>query len=166
MVHSIDGSVKQYSTIYCHCRTAMIALGARPEILEQYQELQKSHLTTSTAAFTQGVHDHQASQLPWFWSIDIPRDTSSKSWLTEFYRIHWLRAKARKDHWEEEEELLTSEFQWVINYFQHHSKCWQEKYMEHTTANTHGTTCYVARQWAIYDHLAEQGELKWQQINL
>ncbi|KAI6112603.1 hypothetical protein F5141DRAFT_1063007 [Pisolithus sp. B1] len=104
MVHSID-------------RTTMIALGAKPEILEQYQELQKSHLTTSTAAFTQGVHDHQASQLPWFWSIDIPRDTSSKSWLTEFYRIHWLHTKAGKDHWEEEEELLTLEFQWVINYF-------------------------------------------------
>ncbi|KAI6112665.1 hypothetical protein F5141DRAFT_1063058 [Pisolithus sp. B1] len=157
MVHSIDRSVKQYS---------MIALGAKPEILGQYQELQKSHLTTSTAAFTQGVHDHRASQLPWFWSIDIPRDTSSKSWLTEFYRIHWLHTKAGKDHWEEEEELLTSEFQWVINYFQHHLKCWQEKYMEHTTANTHGTTCYAARQWAIYDHPAEQGELKWQQINL
>ncbi|KAI6120110.1 hypothetical protein EDD16DRAFT_1479211 [Pisolithus croceorrhizus] len=94
----------------------MITLGVKPEILEWYQELQKSHLTTSTAAFTQGAHDHQASQLPWFWSIDIPRDTSSKSWLTEFYRIHWLHAKAGKDHWEEEEELLTLEFQWVINY--------------------------------------------------
>ncbi|KAI6120443.1 hypothetical protein EDD16DRAFT_1518803 [Pisolithus croceorrhizus] len=98
-------------------RTAMITLGAKPEILKRYQELQKSHLTTSTAAFTQGAHDHRASQLPWFWSIDIPRDTSSKSWLTEFYRIHWLCAKAGKDCWEEEEELLTLEFQWVINYF-------------------------------------------------
>ncbi|KAI6167458.1 hypothetical protein EDD17DRAFT_1504569 [Pisolithus thermaeus] len=68
--------------------TAMIALGAKPELLAQYQELQKSHLMTSTAAFTQGAHDHQASQLPWFWSIDIPRDTSSKSWLTEFSTIH------------------------------------------------------------------------------
>ncbi|KAI6098938.1 hypothetical protein EV401DRAFT_1895031 [Pisolithus croceorrhizus] len=69
-------------------RTAMIALGAKPELLARYQELQKSHLTTSTAAFTQGAHDHRASQLPWFWSIDIPRDTSSKSWLTEFSTIH------------------------------------------------------------------------------
>ncbi|KAI6019092.1 hypothetical protein EDC04DRAFT_2576131 [Pisolithus marmoratus] len=111
-------------------------------------------------------HDHRASQLPWFWSIDIPRDTSSKSWLTEFYRIHWLHTKAAKDHWEEEEELLTSEFQWVINYFQHRLKCWWEKYMDHAAANTHGTACYVARQQEIYDHLAEQGKLKWQQMNL
>ncbi|KAI6168035.1 hypothetical protein EDD17DRAFT_1503696 [Pisolithus thermaeus] len=68
--------------------TTMIALGAKPKLLAQYQELQKSHLTTNTAAFTQGAYDHQASQLPWFWSIDIPRDTSSKSWLTEFSTIH------------------------------------------------------------------------------
>ncbi|KAI6100519.1 hypothetical protein F5141DRAFT_1066123 [Pisolithus sp. B1] len=67
MVHSID-------------RTTMITLGAKPEILKQNQELQKSHLTT-------------------------------------IYRIHWLCTKAGKDHWEEEEELLTLEFQWVINYF-------------------------------------------------
>ncbi|KAI6111367.1 hypothetical protein F5141DRAFT_1063661 [Pisolithus sp. B1] len=64
-------------------RTAMIALQASPEVLNWYLELQKSHLTTSTAAFTQGAHGHHASQLPWFWTIDIPRDASSKSWLTE-----------------------------------------------------------------------------------
>ncbi|KAI6167873.1 hypothetical protein EDD17DRAFT_1467315, partial [Pisolithus thermaeus] len=29
MVHSIEGSIKQYSTIYRRCRTAMIALGAK-----------------------------------------------------------------------------------------------------------------------------------------
>ncbi|KAI6097428.1 hypothetical protein EDD16DRAFT_1527596 [Pisolithus croceorrhizus] len=69
-------------------RTTMITLGAKPKLLLQYQELQKSHLMTNTAAFTQGAHDHRASQLPWFWSIDIPRDTSSKSWLTEFSTIH------------------------------------------------------------------------------
>ncbi|KAI6107892.1 hypothetical protein F5141DRAFT_971760, partial [Pisolithus sp. B1] len=55
----------------------------RTQAWQMYQVLQKSHLTTSTAAFTQGAHDHHASQLPWFWTIDIPRDTSSKSWLTE-----------------------------------------------------------------------------------
>ncbi|KAI6126572.1 hypothetical protein F5141DRAFT_997093 [Pisolithus sp. B1] len=85
---------------------------------------------------------------------------------SKVYRIHWLHSKAGKDPWQEEEELLTSEFQWVINYFRHHSKCWHEKYSDHTTANTCGAACYAARQWAIYDQLAEQGELKWQQINM
>ncbi|KAI6026871.1 hypothetical protein BKA83DRAFT_4050885, partial [Pisolithus microcarpus] len=165
MILSIDSSVKQYAAIYRRCRVAILALRAGPDILERYQELHTSHLSTSMAAFTQGAHDHHGTQLPWFWTIDIPKDTASKSWLTEFYRIHWLRAKAVKDHWEEEEELLTSEFQWVVNYFQHRARTWHEIYMEHNSAGNQGAACYMARQQAMYDRLAEQCELIWQGMN-
>ncbi|KAI6038699.1 hypothetical protein EDC04DRAFT_2603708 [Pisolithus marmoratus] len=129
-------------------------------------ELINSDLATSTVAFTQGAHYHHTSQLPWFWTIDIPRDTNSKSWLTEFYHIHWLCAKAGKDRWEEEEELLMSEFQWVTHYFKYHACCWNERYKEMQVARVHGAACYAARQQAVYDWLAEQAELKWQEMNL
>ncbi|KAI6026219.1 hypothetical protein BKA83DRAFT_4585299 [Pisolithus microcarpus] len=165
MIHSINSSVKQYAVIYRRCQASIIALGAGSDILERYQELQKSHLSTSAAAFTQRAHDHRGSQLPWFWTIDIPKDTNSKSWLSEFYRIHWLHAKAAKDRWQEEEELVTSEFQWVINYFQYRAKRWNGTYMENKSAGNHGAACYAARQQAIYDRLAEQGELTWQGMN-
>ncbi|KAI6022172.1 hypothetical protein BKA83DRAFT_4054270 [Pisolithus microcarpus] len=156
MIHSIDTSIKQCAAIYRQCRLAMIVLGAGSEILDRYQELQKSHLSTSAAAFTQGAHDHRGSQLPWFWMIDIPKDTDSKSWLSEFYRIHWLCTKAVKDRWEEENELVTSEFQWVVNFFQHRAKRWNEIYMANKSAGNHGAACYAARQQAVYDRLTEQ----------
>ncbi|KAI5996974.1 hypothetical protein EDD15DRAFT_2364439 [Pisolithus albus] len=162
MVHSIDTSVKQCAAIYRKCRLAMIALGAGPDILDCYQELHRSQLSTSAAAFTQGAHDHRDSQLPWFWTIDIPKDTDSKSWLSEFYRIQWLRAKAAKDHWEEENELVTSEFQWAVNFFQHRSKRWNSIYMARKSEGNCGAACYAARQQAVYDRLAEQAELIWQ----
>ncbi|KIK13806.1 hypothetical protein PISMIDRAFT_118191 [Pisolithus microcarpus 441] len=165
MIHSIDTSIKQCAAIYRQCRLAMIALGAGSEILDRYQELQKSHLSTSAAAFTQGAHDHRGSQLPWFWTIDIPKDTDSKSWLSEFYHIHWLHAKAAKDHWEEENKLVTSEFQWVVNFFQHRAKRWNEIYMANKSAGNHGAACYAARQQAMYDRLTEQAQLIWQEMN-
>ncbi|KAI6022845.1 hypothetical protein BKA83DRAFT_85216, partial [Pisolithus microcarpus] len=124
MVNSIDSSMKQEATIYRRCREAMIALGADSGTLTWFQELLKSHMTVDTAAFTQNAHDHCTSNLPWFWSIDIPRDTRSKSWLTKFYHIHWLQAKAVKDQWEEEEALLCAEFQWAINFFKYHVRKW------------------------------------------
>ncbi|KAI6046658.1 hypothetical protein EDC04DRAFT_2597793 [Pisolithus marmoratus] len=148
------------------CWDSMIWLGASRDILDHYQELINSDLATSTVAFTQGAHYHCTSQLPWFWTIDIPRDTNSKSWLTEFYHIHWLCTKAGKDHWEEEEELLMSEFQWVTHYFKYHARCWNERYKEMQVARVHGAACYAARQQAVYDWLAEQAELKWQEMNL
>ncbi|KAI6027874.1 hypothetical protein BKA83DRAFT_4123754 [Pisolithus microcarpus] len=165
MIHSIDSSIKQCAAIYRRCRVAIFALGAGSDILERYQELEKSHLSATAAAFTQGAHEHRGSQLPWFWTIDIPKDTNSKSWLSEFYRIHWLRAKAAQDRWEEEEELVTSKFQWVTNYFQYRARRWNETYMDNKSAGNHGAACYAARQKAVYDRLAEQGELIWQEMN-
>ncbi|KAI6042152.1 hypothetical protein EDC04DRAFT_2523337, partial [Pisolithus marmoratus] len=83
MIHSVDHSIKQYAVIYRRCQDSMIWLGASQDILDRYQELINSDLATSAAAFTQGAHYHCTSQLPWFWTIDIPRDTNSKSWLIE-----------------------------------------------------------------------------------
>ncbi|KAI5981079.1 hypothetical protein EDD15DRAFT_2197779 [Pisolithus albus] len=165
MIHSIDTSVKQCAAIYRQCRLAMISLGADSDILDRYQELQKSHLSATAAAFTQGAHDHRDSHLPWFWTMDIPKDTDSKSWLSEFYRIHWLCAKAAKDHWEEENELVTSEFVWVVNFFQYRAKRWNKIYMAKKLAGNRGAACYAARQQAVYDRLAEQAELIWQGMN-
>ncbi|KAI6029004.1 hypothetical protein EDC04DRAFT_2572725 [Pisolithus marmoratus] len=165
MIHSIDTSMKQYAAIYRQCQMAMIALGTKSDMLDHYQELHKSQLSISTAAFTQGAHNHRSSQLPWFWTIDIPKDTNSKSWLTEFYHIHWLCTKAAQDHWAEEEELLTCEFQWVVNYFQHRAKIWNKIYMDNKSAGNLGAACYAARQQAVYEQLGEQGELIWQGMN-
>ncbi|KAI6034786.1 hypothetical protein EDC04DRAFT_2571570 [Pisolithus marmoratus] len=149
---------------------AMIALGTESDMLDHYQELHKSKLSISMATFTQGAHNHHSSQLPWFWTIDIPKDTNSKSWLTEcmcsfFYCIHWLHAKAAQDCWAEEEELLTCEFQWVVNYFQYRAKIWNKIYMDNKSAGNLGAACYVARQQAVYEQLGEQGELIWQGMN-
>ncbi|KAI5989479.1 hypothetical protein EDD15DRAFT_2364372 [Pisolithus albus] len=161
MVNSIDISVRQQAAIYKRCREAMIALGADTDTLTRFQQLQKSHMAIHTAAFSQNAHDHRSSNLPWFWCMDIPRTTSSKNWLTEFYRIHWLRAKAVKDRWEEEEDLLMSEFHWTMNFFKFRAKKWNKKCLSFKAAGLHGAACYAARQKAVYDRLAEQGASKW-----
>ncbi|KIN96697.1 hypothetical protein M404DRAFT_33035 [Pisolithus tinctorius Marx 270] len=98
------------ATIYNQCRDAMVALGAGADISGHYQELHKEDLAVQTAAFSQNAQEHHGTHLPWFWSIDVPQDTESKSWMSEFYHIHWLQAKSVKDHWEEEEELVISEY--------------------------------------------------------
>ncbi|KAI6017514.1 hypothetical protein EDC04DRAFT_2608003 [Pisolithus marmoratus] len=123
MIHTVDKSVRKQAMVYQTCCKAMVALGAGSKILSCYQEWQKSHLTINTAAFQQNELCHCQDHLPWFWSIDIPKDMESRSWMSEFYWIHWLRAKAVQDHWEEEEELLISEFQWPVNFFKHHVGC-------------------------------------------
>ncbi|KIO01363.1 hypothetical protein M404DRAFT_150062 [Pisolithus tinctorius Marx 270] len=132
--------------------------------------MQKLHLTVSTVAISQNVHDHWGSQLPWFWSIDMPRDTESNTWMSEcrsliyhIYRIHWLRAKAVQDRWTEEEELLTAKFQWTLNFFTHRAVQWQ---LFQSKCEAIGPTCYTAKQIAIFERLAEQTQFKRQEMNL
>ncbi|KIK12597.1 hypothetical protein PISMIDRAFT_120613 [Pisolithus microcarpus 441] len=166
MIHMVDNSVKKQAKIYKRCRDAMIALHADAKILSRYQELTRSHLTINTAIFQQNAHSHRGDHLPWFWSIDIPKDTESKSWMSEFYRIHWSRAKAVQDRWQEEEELLICEFQWTANFFKYRADEWGKQKLSRDMPQSRGICCYAARQQKVYDRLAEHCSLKWQGIRL
>ena len=42
------------------------------------------------------------------------------------YRVNWLRAKARKERWEEEMELVKNEMDWTINCFEHKERIWKK----------------------------------------
>lgn len=42
------------------------------------------------------------------------------------YRVNWLRAKARKERWEEEMKLVRKEMDWTVNCFKFKAKLWKE----------------------------------------
>jgi hypothetical protein len=41
-------------------------------------------------------------------------------------RVHWLRARALKNRWHEEQVLVTYEMQWTVRYFINKSETWQQ----------------------------------------
>ena len=43
------------------------------------------------------------------------------------YRVSWLRAKARKERWEEELELVGREMEWTVRSFRHHEGMWRQR---------------------------------------
>lgn len=72
------------------------------------------------------------------------------------YRVHWLRAKAMRDRWSEEVELLSAEFQWTIEFFHQRAADWEHR--RTVSMNTHriGHSCYAARQQSVYSRLRDQ----------
>ena len=50
-------------------------------------------------------------------SVSVKYVLCSEANLQQVYRVHWLRAKARKDRWNEEMILLKSETGWVCAFF-------------------------------------------------
>ncbi|KIJ65269.1 hypothetical protein HYDPIDRAFT_51228, partial [Hydnomerulius pinastri MD-312] len=100
------------------CR-AMITLGADEDLLTQYKVLNKQDLKVTMAVTDPNAQGHRDDSLAWFWTMDIKQDSDMNDWMSEFFRGHWLRAKAHMHRWEEEVELLQAESGWVRNYFDH-----------------------------------------------
>ena len=94
-----------------------------------------------TAVSEPNARGQSKEKMAWFWSLDVAGDSDGSEHLEEckfdvilttisnqrlVYRISWLRAKARKERWEEECILLKSEMEWTIRYYKHKSTGWTE----------------------------------------
>jgi hypothetical protein len=47
--------------------------------------------------------------------------------LSTVYRVHWLKAKARRNRWNEEFILLSSEMDWTVLYYRYQASRWQQR---------------------------------------
>ncbi|KAF8430555.1 hypothetical protein L210DRAFT_3614647 [Boletus edulis BED1] len=124
-VHAVNLTLARHAAIYRKCRQAMVHLGADDDRLKIYQPLSKEDLKATTSVLDLNSRGLRYEGLAWFWSLDVPRDAASNDWMSEFYRVHWLRAKAVRDRWAEEKELLEAEFQWTINFFGARAGIWE-----------------------------------------
>jgi hypothetical protein len=71
------------------------------------------------------------------------------------YRVNWLRAKARKERWEEEIELVVSEMGWTIKCFQYHERVWRERAEK---MEGPGHIAYAWKQSSIWGKWAKRAE--------
>ncbi|KAF9230334.1 hypothetical protein BU15DRAFT_57377 [Melanogaster broomeanus] len=133
----------------------MISLEADEETLSRYQVLEKEQLKVSTAVSDPNARGQRDAKLAWFWTMDVQRDTELNDWMSEFYRGHWLRAKALKDRWEEEVELLRAEGEWTSNFFDYKSRAWGIIFRDSARQGRVGHACYAARQQANFGSLRD-----------
>ena len=70
--------------IYKACRQAMIALGAKEDILQKYKDLKREDLKTDTAIMNANEPGYRNDQMSWIWHIRHPETESNPSWLKEY----------------------------------------------------------------------------------
>ncbi|KAN0074433.1 hypothetical protein V8E55_011845 [Tylopilus felleus] len=118
-VHVAQHALEKQAVIYRKCQEALVSLGADEGTLARYQVLRKEQLNVNTSVTNPKV-------LPWYFNLDIETEQQSSAWMLEFIQVHCLRAKATKERWLEEEELLKSKFNWTISFFQCSMKKWKD----------------------------------------
>ena len=82
-VHFMEDTVRLHAAIYRKCRSAMISLGAGPDLLKTYKELKPEDLTSQTALIDASLPGQRNKSLPWFWTIDIHEDVEANDWMLE-----------------------------------------------------------------------------------
>ncbi|KAI6006560.1 hypothetical protein F5J12DRAFT_782829 [Pisolithus orientalis] len=136
-VANAKAAMQCHAAVYCQCHIQMGRLGAGPDILEQYKELNDSNLTICTAVSDPNARGHRDDTLPWIWTMDVPRDMAANDWMSEcergnhmaaaseiylsfslVYRVNWLQMRALWDRWKEEVQLLKCEQEWTKNFFE------------------------------------------------
>ncbi|KAG1832498.1 hypothetical protein EV424DRAFT_1342450 [Suillus variegatus] len=152
-VHSVDRAVSINARIYSKCRSQLCRLGADDALLKRYQPLTREHLKVSTAITNPNSRGQRNNVLAWFWSLDVEGDSDSSDWLNEFYRVHWLRAKAMRDRWAEELLLVQHEMDWTCNFLLRKADEWICLGAISKLAQKHGHVAYSERQCKIYQRL-------------
>lgn len=74
------------------------------------------------------------------------------------YRVHWLRAKARRDRWAEEKLIVRHEMDWTVLYFVRQAEVWVSRMLSADEVTQPGHRCYAARQVNMWKKFAEQAK--------
>jgi hypothetical protein len=79
----VDVNVQHHARLYRRSREALICLGATEADLQRYQILQKEHLSVTSARIDPSLRGQRDSSLPWFWTMDIKKDTDTANGMAE-----------------------------------------------------------------------------------
>jgi len=82
-VHAIESTVQHHARVYNCARKSMLDLGADASLLDRYRVLERHDLKIDTAVIAPDVRGQRNKPLPWFWSMDIRRDTDVREWVND-----------------------------------------------------------------------------------
>lgn len=71
-------------------------------------------------------------------------------------RVNWLRAKARRDRWDEELELVRNEMVWTVRGMQSMAKEWEK--LKQSSGEERGLKQYAAKQEGMWLNMATKAQ--------
>jgi hypothetical protein len=176
-VHAVESTVQHHARVYMRARQAIVDLGADAFLLDRYKVLSRKDLSVKTSVIAPHVRGQRNKSLPWFWTMDVRRDTDVRAWMEDctcfsahtrlkkvilhaVYRVHWLRAKAQKMRWIEELQCLQVEMESAVRFFRHQEQIWEVKQNLIEPQSQPGHAAWAERQSAMWRSMAMQAEAK------
>lgn len=82
-VHAVESTVQHHARVYIRARQAMVDLGASASLLDRYKVLTRQDLSVRTSVIAPQVRGQRNKSLPWFWTMDVRRDTDVGEWIED-----------------------------------------------------------------------------------
>ncbi|KAJ7468406.1 hypothetical protein B0H11DRAFT_1732318 [Mycena galericulata] len=103
-------------------------------------------------------------KVSWIWAVAGTEGTDAG--LEEALRVEWAKAWARVRRWDEEERLLSVEYERVGMSFEYEARKWEERakgirYGVVPLAEAEGAAAYAKQQAAVYRDMVARGEKTW-----
>ncbi|KAG1893128.1 uncharacterized protein F5891DRAFT_986194, partial [Suillus fuscotomentosus] len=150
--------IEKYVQSYQRARLAMERLGMDQDSLENiYQEILPEQLNIDKEVTEENRFGQGSDKLAWFWRVNGAKKSQKDAWMNEFYRVNWLKAKARWNRWEEELSLVKHEMGWTIGWFKHQEEKWHQRWNQ---AMKSGHQPYAYRQVLVWKAFVTEAEEK------
>ena len=167
----------KYRRIYNHNRSRMI-VAKGTSVSERYPTLTKEDCKTSAVISDPNAPGQSCHALPWFWTqIGSSND---KEYMTEcvfcfvlsflslieyliVYRLHWLRARARKHRWQEELLLTKYEMQWTVRFFMYMARLWQTR--RDLPSSTPNKRAYAEERISMWNDMGRTADVAFSKVN-
>jgi hypothetical protein len=72
--------------------------------------------------------------------------------------VHWLRAKAQFERWQEEQHSIHNEAMWVPAYFHAKAKCWKAWMVMAAQERLRGHEAYASRQAHAWEEMSRSSK--------
>ncbi|KAJ7695594.1 hypothetical protein B0H16DRAFT_1485253, partial [Mycena metata] len=162
LIERIGERVDAVSAKYRRARAALIALRGRTAC-EGFRELKASDIQLDEEREVDAKARKKLGIFSWIWT-DGGGPGEDDVALHESVRVEWSKAKARKERWEEEVELLREEMKRVLRFLRWRSVWWEARRGSRDQVSrelTSGLDAYAARQAAMHRDIARKFKTAW-----
>jgi len=98
-VHAVESTVQHHARVYIRGRKAIVDLGAGTDLLDRYKVLRRQDLSVKTSVIAPHVRGQRNKSLPWFWTMDVRRDTDVGEWMEDCKSSIISHTLNQCDHW-------------------------------------------------------------------
>ncbi|KAN0137341.1 hypothetical protein V8E53_004786 [Lactarius tabidus] len=156
-VHSTDATVNHHARNYSMAREAYLQIQQAYSVGPELPQLCLADLRVGTAILDPAEVRQRNTQLSWIWSFGETVDKDG-TWMDEFNRVHWLRAKAQFERWLEEQASIHNEAVWVPAYFHSKAEQWEERMKNAAQYSQKGHAAYASQQMHSWEELSKSSE--------